>query len=61
MLKRHHVVRAKRIGNAVYYELVHPSISELLVLARTFLAGTLKAHRRQLEAFDALPPLGSAQ
>lgn len=57
VLKRHQVVRAQRIGNAVYYELAHPSISELLVIARAFLADTLKSQRQQFEAFDALPPL----
>jgi ArsR family transcriptional regulator len=59
VLKRHQVVRAERIGNAVFYELAHPSVSELLVIARTFLADTLKAQQQQLEAFDALPPIGS--
>lgn len=59
VLKRHRVVRADRVGNAVYYELAHPSISDLLVIARTFLADTLKAQRHQLEAFDDLPPIGS--
>lgn len=58
VLKRHHVVQAKRAGNAVYYELAHPSIRELLVTARSFLADTLKARQQQLEAFDALPPVG---
>lgn len=58
VLKRHQVVRAQRIGNAVYYELAHPSISELLVISRAFLADTLKSQRQQFEAFDALPPLG---
>jgi DNA-binding transcriptional ArsR family regulator len=59
VLKRHQVVRAERIGNAVHYELAHPSISDLLVIARTFLADTLKAQREQLEAFDGLPPICS--
>jgi ArsR family transcriptional regulator len=58
VLKRHHVVSAERVGNAVYYELAHPSIRELLVTARSFLADTLKARHQQLEAFDALPPVG---
>jgi DNA-binding transcriptional ArsR family regulator len=58
VLKRHQVVRAERVGNAVFYELAHRSISELLVIARTFLADTLKAQQQQLEAFDALPPIG---
>jgi ArsR family transcriptional regulator len=59
VLKRHHVVSAERVGNAVYYELAHPSIRELLVTARSFLADTLKARHQQLEAFDALPPVGN--
>jgi DNA-binding transcriptional ArsR family regulator len=58
VLKRHHVVSAERVGNAVYYELAHPSIRQLLVTARSFLADTLKARHQQLEAFDALPPVG---
>lgn len=58
VLKRHQVVRAERVGNVVYYELAHPSISELLVIARTFLADTLKAQQQNLAAFDALPPVG---
>lgn len=61
VLKRHNVVQAERIGNAVYYRLAHPSISELLVIARTFLADTLRAQQQHLEAFDALPPVGGAK
>ena len=59
VLKRHQVVRTDRVGNAVYYELAHPSISDLLIIARTCLADTLKAQRQQLKAFDDLPPVGS--
>ncbi|WP_019972462.1 metalloregulator ArsR/SmtB family transcription factor [Mycobacterium sp. 141] len=58
VLKRHHVVSGQRIGNAVFYELAHPKISELLVIARTFLADTLGAQRDQLEALQTLPPIG---
>jgi DNA-binding transcriptional ArsR family regulator len=58
VLKRHNVVSSKREGNAVYYELAHPKISELLTIARSFLADTLTARRDQLDALDALPPLG---
>ena len=58
VLKRHHVVSANRVGNAVYYQLAHPSIRDLLITARCFLADTLKARQQQLEAFDALPPVG---
>jgi ArsR family transcriptional regulator len=57
VLKRHNVVRAERIGNTVYYELAHPSISELLVTARAFLADALRTQQQRLEAFDALPPV----
>lgn len=57
VLKRHNVVRAERVGNAVYYELAHQSISELLVTARAFLADTLRTQQQRLEAFDALPPV----
>lgn len=58
VLKRHNVVRAERAGNAVLYTLAHPSISELLVIARAFLADSLRAQREQWAAFDALPPVG---
>lgn len=58
-LRRHHVVQAERVGNAVYYRLAHPSISELLVIARTFLSDTLRAQQQHLAAFDTLPPVGS--
>ena len=58
VLKRHQVVRADRVGNAVYYELAHSSIRELLVIARTFLADTLRSRQQQLAAFDALPEVG---
>ena len=61
VLKRHRVVGADRVGNAVYYELAHPSVAELLIIARTFLAGTLRDQQRQLDAFDALPPVGESR
>ncbi|MGE2722357.1 ArsR/SmtB family transcription factor [Mycolicibacterium celeriflavum] len=57
VLKRHHVVSAQRVGNSVIYELAHPKISELLVIARTFLADVLGSQRDQWEALKALPPL----
>jgi ArsR family transcriptional regulator len=58
VLKRHRVVTARRVGNSVIYELAHPKISKLLVIARTFLADTLGAQRDQMNALEALPPLG---
>jgi ArsR family transcriptional regulator len=59
VLKRHRVVTAQRVGNSVIYELAHPKISELLVIARTFLADTLGAQRDQIAALETLPPLGT--
>jgi ArsR family transcriptional regulator len=61
VLKRHHVVSAERTGNAVFYELSHPSIQDLLVSARGFLADTLKARHEELAAFEALPPVRHPQ
>ncbi|AMO59000.1 putative transcriptional regulator [Mycolicibacterium phlei] len=58
VLKRHRVVTGQRVGNAVYYQLAHPKISELLVIARTFLADVLDSQRDQYEALKSLPPLG---
>ncbi|MGU3498350.1 ArsR/SmtB family transcription factor [Mycobacterium sp. C31M] len=60
VLRRHNVVRGHRIANAVFYELAHPKIAELLVIARTFLTDTLRAQHDQLEAVGALPPIGAA-
>ena len=61
VLKRHHVVRAERIGNAVLYEVTYPEIPELLRIARQFLAHTLAASRDQLEAIDTLPPIAAGR
>ena len=61
VLKRHRVVSGRRVGNAVLYELAHPKISELLVIARAFLANTLGAQRDQLKAMRMLPPVGPSR
>lgn len=58
VLKRHNVVRAERVGNAVFYTLAHPSVADLLITARTFLADTLRVQQQQWAAFEALPPVG---
>lgn len=58
VLKRHQVVTCQRSGNSVYYQLAHPKISELLVIARIFLADTLTARRDQLDVLESLPPIG---
>ena len=60
VLKRHRVVEAQRVGNAVYYQLAHPKISELLVIARAFLADTLAANREQIDALSSLPPVAGS-
>ena len=49
------------LNNAVYYELAHPKVSELLVIARTFLIDTLAARRDQFDLANSLPPLGTAE
>jgi DNA-binding transcriptional ArsR family regulator len=59
VLKRHHVVSGHRVGNAVYYQLAHPKIAELLRIARIFLADTLAVQRDQLDAVSSLPPIGT--
>ena len=50
---------SERTGNAVHYQLAHPKISELLLIARAFLADTLAERRDQLSAVQALPPIGT--
>ncbi len=57
VLKRHHVVTSDRVGNAVFYRLAHAKISELLVIARVFLADTLAAQRDQFKTLKSLPPV----
>ncbi|ASN52750.1 metalloregulator ArsR/SmtB family transcription factor [Sinomonas sp. R1AF57] len=59
-LRRHRVVTSVRTANTVTYSLAHPTIAELLAIARTFLLDTLADTRAQLEAASALPALGAA-
>jgi ArsR family transcriptional regulator len=59
VLKRHEVVHGERVGNAVYYQLAHPKISELLLIARMLLADTLAARSDQLDVVGSLPPIGT--
>lgn len=59
VLKRHHVVQGERMGNAVYYQLAHPKIAELLRIARVFLTDTLAARRDQFDVVQSLPPIGT--
>jgi DNA-binding transcriptional ArsR family regulator len=60
VLKRHQVVTGERHGNSVHYELAHPKVSELLVIARAFLTDTLAARRDQLDAVASLPRIDTA-
>lgn len=57
VLKQHRVVSSQRVGNAVLYAIAHPTIAELLVIARTFLSDSLGSQHAQLRAISALPPL----
>ncbi len=59
VLKRHRVVAAHRAGNAVYYELAHPKVAELLLIARTFLADVLAGERAHYAQLPTLPPIGN--
>lgn len=59
VLKRHRVVAARRTGNAVHYELAHPKVAELLLIARTFLADTLADQRDKYTQLPNLPPIGT--
>jgi DNA-binding transcriptional ArsR family regulator len=61
VLKRHGVVRAERVGNAVNYQLAHPAVAQLLLMARTFLADSLAERRDQLEELDAMPRIEAAE
>jgi DNA-binding transcriptional ArsR family regulator len=54
VLKRHHVVTSERAGNAVYYRLTHPKVSELLRVACAFLADTPNA----ADGAHTRPPCG---
>jgi ArsR family transcriptional regulator len=58
VLKRHQVVNSYRVRNAVYYQLAHPKIAELLLIARIFLADTVATHQEQSTWLAALPPIG---
>ena len=59
-LRRHRVVTSVRTANTVTYSLAHPTIAELLAIARTFLIDTLADTRAQLEAAAAMPGAGRA-
>jgi ArsR family transcriptional regulator len=59
VLKRNDVVLGKRVGNAVYYELAHPKIAELLLIARMLLTETLAARSDQLDVINSLPPIST--
>jgi ArsR family transcriptional regulator len=61
-LRRHGVVTSARSANAVTYRLAHPSVSELLAIARTFLLDSLAGSNERLRLAQELPRehLGSA-
>lgn len=55
VLRKHRVVRAERRKSAVFYELAHPKVAELLTIARIFLIDTLSAASEQLADARSLP------
>lgn len=57
VLKRHDVARHQRVGKSVYYQLAHPKIAELLLIARYFLADRPTTQRDQMEALASMRPL----
>ncbi len=48
VLRKHHVVAAERRKSAVFYQLAHPKVAELLTIARIFLIDTLSVASEQL-------------
>lgn len=48
VLRRHHVVASRRLGNTVTYEVAQPQVAELLRVARSFLGERLTTQREQL-------------
>lgn len=60
-LRRHGLVTSARTAKTVTYSLAHPSVAELLAIAREFLLHTLSARQQQLDAAESLPNLPSAQ
>lgn len=57
VLRRHHVVTSRRVGNAVFYQLADPSIADLLVTARSFLNSLLTERSADAAALADLPPV----
>lgn len=55
VLRRHGVVSAERDGSAVFYQLAHPKIAELLAIARVFLIDSLSDARDRLAEAESLP------
>ena len=49
VLRRTGLVVARREGNAVHYQLAHPSVLELMTAARTFLLDALSGTRAALD------------
>ena len=61
VLKRHQVVSGRRVANAVYYQLAHPQIAQLLLIARSFLADSLAAQSGRAALLEALPRIGASK
>ena len=48
VLRHHHVVVSRRVGNTVTYEVAQPQVADLLWVARSFVVGRLATQRDQL-------------
>ena len=57
VLRRTGLVTARREGNAVHYQLAHPSVLELMTAARTFLLDALSGTRSALDELQS--PFGT--
>lgn len=57
VLRRTGLVVARREGNAVHYQLAHPSVLDLMTAARTFLLDALSGTRAALDDLQA--PFGA--
>ncbi|AXH95637.1 ArsR/SmtB family transcription factor [Ornithinimicrobium avium] len=48
VLRRHHVVVSRRVGNTVTYEVAQPRVADLLGVARSFVVDRLATQQDQL-------------
>ncbi|WP_066949239.1 ArsR/SmtB family transcription factor [Streptomyces lushanensis] len=61
VLRRAHLVTARREGSAVHYALANPEVAELLRVARTILSGLLTGQAELLADLRAAEPSSPAR